>query len=93
MVLWFGGRESIFLFYHKNEFCGKSKVAREPGLACDPLKHRRRVYERGQSSRLETVELRRTAAGASGPPVVPGNWSSKQSRKALRTQYFLYLIL
>jgi len=47
----------------------------------------------GQSSRLETAELRRTAAGASGPPAVPGNWSSKQSRKALRTQYFLYLIL
>jgi hypothetical protein len=23
MVLWFGGRESIFLFSHTNEFCGR----------------------------------------------------------------------
>ncbi len=47
----------------------------------------------GQSSRLETVELRRTAAGAFGLPVVPGNRSSKQSRKALRNLVLLYLIL
>ena len=55
MVLWFGGRESIFLFSHTNEFCGKSKVAHEPGLACAPLKVRRRVYERGAKRRLETA--------------------------------------
>jgi hypothetical protein len=47
MVWRFGGRESIFLFSHTNEFCGKSKVAREPGLACGTLKGPRRVYERG----------------------------------------------
>jgi hypothetical protein len=33
MVLWFGGRESIFLFSHTNEFCGKEKVALKPSLA------------------------------------------------------------
>jgi hypothetical protein len=30
----FGGRESIFLISHTNEFCGKSKVARELTVAC-----------------------------------------------------------
>lgn len=41
-----GGRESIFLFPHTNEFCGKGKVAHEPGLASPPLKAGRWVYER-----------------------------------------------
>ena len=45
MVSRFGGRESIFLFSHTNEFCGTQKVAREPGLACDPQKVRRWVCE------------------------------------------------
>lgn len=40
------GRESIFLFPHTNEFCGKWKVAGEPGLACGLLEALRRVYER-----------------------------------------------
>jgi len=48
MVLWFGGRESIFLFSHTNEFCGKDFVALEPGLACAPLKVGRWVYEKGR---------------------------------------------
>jgi hypothetical protein len=48
MVLWFGGRESIFLFPHTNEFCGNQKVALEPGLACAPPKVRRWVYEKGR---------------------------------------------
>ena len=45
MVSPFGGRESIFLFSHTNEFCGTRKVAREPGLACGPQKVRRWVCE------------------------------------------------
>ena len=45
MVSPFGGRESIFLFSHTNEFCGTRKVAREPGLACDPQEVRRWVCE------------------------------------------------
>ena len=51
MVLWFGGRESIFLFSHTNEFCGNSKVAREPGLACGHLRTPRWVYERTHPAR------------------------------------------
>lgn len=42
------GRESIFLFSHTNEFCGKSKVALEAGVAWARLKRGRRVCERGQ---------------------------------------------
>jgi hypothetical protein len=42
------GRESIFLFSHTNEFCGKSKVAPEAGVAWIGLKVGRRVCERGQ---------------------------------------------
>ena len=42
----FGGRESIFLFSHTNEFCGKSKVAHEPVLAYRLLEIRRRTYEK-----------------------------------------------
>lgn len=42
------GRESIFLFSHTNEFCGKSKVALEAGVAWAGLKRGRRVCERGQ---------------------------------------------
>ena len=45
MVSPFGGRESIFLFSHTNEFCGTRKVAREPGLACGLQKVRRWVCE------------------------------------------------
>lgn len=41
MVLQSGGRESIFLFCHTIEFCGNSIVARESGLACVQLEHRR----------------------------------------------------
>ncbi len=55
MVWRFGGRESIFLFSHTNEFCGKSKVAREPALARDPQKDPRWVYEGGaKGARKET---------------------------------------
>lgn len=42
------GRESIFLFSHTNEFCGKSKVALEARVAWAGLKRGRRVCERGQ---------------------------------------------
>jgi hypothetical protein len=53
------GRESIFLFSHTNEFCGKSKVAPEPRVAWTGLKWGRRVCERGQPrkqvKRLERV--------------------------------------
>jgi hypothetical protein len=53
------GRESIFLFSHTNEFCGKSKVAPEPRVAWSGLKWGRRVCERGQPrkqvKRLERV--------------------------------------
>ena len=41
----FGGRESIFLISHTNEFCGKSKVAREPTVACTRVNVGRRIYE------------------------------------------------
>lgn len=47
----FGGRESIFLFSHTNEFCGKSKVAHEPELASPALKAARQVYERTTATR------------------------------------------
>ena len=45
MVARFGGRESIFLISHTNEFCGKSKVAREPVVACIGLGGGRTTYE------------------------------------------------
>ena len=51
MVLWLGGRESIFLFSHTNEFCGNSKVAREPGLACGNPETSRWVCERTRPAR------------------------------------------
>lgn len=47
MVLRFTVRESIFLFPHTNEFCGKSKVAREPTVACTRVNVGRCTYERG----------------------------------------------
>ncbi len=40
-----GGRESIFLFSHTNEFCGKSKVAHEPVLAWPWQGDPRRTYK------------------------------------------------
>ena len=39
------GRESIFLFSHTNEFCGKRKVAHERPVAWPGLRRGRRVYE------------------------------------------------
>jgi len=63
MVLRFGGRESIFLFSHTNEFCGKDFVALEPGLACAPLKVGRWVCE-GHCSRGQRRD--------GGPPIRPG---------------------
>jgi hypothetical protein len=69
--LGFGGRESIFLFSHTNEFCGKSKVAHEPVLACAPLKVRRRVYERGAEAEMRAPHPK-DPPGAGG--LQPGNW-------------------
>lgn len=46
MVWASGGRESIFLISHTNEFCGSRKVACEPVLACSGLKDSRRAYKR-----------------------------------------------
>ena len=47
MVWGLYGRESIFLFSHTNEFCGKHLLAHEPVLAWAPLKDPRWVCERG----------------------------------------------
>ena len=65
MVWGLYGRESIFLFSHTNEFCGKSKVTHEPVLAWDPLKDPRWVYERGAKEpegdgRVQPSPLRQT---------------------------------
>jgi hypothetical protein len=38
-------RESIFLFSHTNELCGKSKLGREQNVAGRGLLERRRVTE------------------------------------------------
>jgi len=51
----FGGRESIFLFCHTNEFCGKSKVAPEPRGAGSAHRWGRWTHEEGR-------RLRRAAA-------------------------------
>ena len=59
MVLWFGGRESIFLFSHTDEFCGNPKVAREPGLACGIPETPRWVYDRTRSAREGSRDHRR----------------------------------
>ena len=47
MVWGLYGRESIFLFSHTSEFCGKHLLAHEPVLAWGPQKDPRWVYERG----------------------------------------------
>ncbi len=52
------GRESIFLFSHTNEFCGKWKVAPEARVAWIGLKVGRRVCERGQP-RKQVKRLKR----------------------------------
>ncbi len=44
-----GGRESIFLFPRTNEFCGRRKVAREPGVAWPRRRRRRCACEAGGS--------------------------------------------
>ena len=41
-----GGRESIFKIRHTNEFCGKSKLARETARASGRLGEPRRTYKR-----------------------------------------------
>ena len=56
MVLWCGGRESIFLFSHTNEFCGSQKVALEHGLACGSPKVGRWVCERHCPSGQESMK-------------------------------------
>jgi len=91
--LWFGGRESIFLFSHTNEFCGKSKVAHEAVLAWAPLKVRRRVCERGASQEVKT-EWRTPPKGSLGSrrdttgQLVTSKWSLRTLRNPN-----LYLIL
>jgi hypothetical protein len=45
MVSRLSGRESIFLISHTNEFCGKSKVAREAVEACMRQEDGRTTYE------------------------------------------------
>jgi hypothetical protein len=59
MVSPLGGRESIFLFSHTNEFCGTRKVAREPGLASGPQEIRRWVCERGDMAGRGPAQNRR----------------------------------
>jgi len=70
MVWWFGGRESIFLFSHTNEFCGKDFVALEPRLACAPPKVGRWVCE-GHCPRGQRTD--------SGLPIRPGRSPRKTS--------------
>jgi hypothetical protein len=86
------GRESIFLFSHTNEFCGKSKVAPEAGVAWIGLKVGRRVCERGQqrkqlparcSSPQGKQQRAQRLCRSAGWPAHPGNRASKH----------LYLIL
>jgi hypothetical protein len=86
------GRESIFLFSHTNEFCGKSKVAPEAGVAWIGLKVGRRVCERGQqrkqlparcSSPQGRPQRAQRLCRSAGWPAHPGNRASKH----------LYLIL
>ena len=72
------GRESIFLFSHTNEFCGKSKVAHEPVLAWDPLKDPRWVYERGAKDpegdgRVQPSPLRQRTRSCMQPLRTPLN--------------------
>jgi hypothetical protein len=46
-----GGRESIFKIRHTNEFCGKSKLARETARASGRLGEPRRTYKRNSAGR------------------------------------------
>jgi hypothetical protein len=52
----FGGRESIFLFSHTNEFCGKSKVAPEPRVAGSGRRWGRWTHEEGGARGAGTTE-------------------------------------
>ena len=45
------GRESIFKIRHTNEFCGKSKLARETARASGRLGEPRRAYKRNSAGR------------------------------------------
>ena len=45
-AVWWCGRESIFKICHTNEFCGKSKLARETARASGRLGEPRRTYKR-----------------------------------------------
>ena len=45
------GRESIFKIRHTNEFCGKSKLARETARASGRLGEPRRTYKRNSAGR------------------------------------------
>jgi hypothetical protein len=56
------GRESIFLFSHTNEFCGKHKAAHERPLAGRGRRWARRVSEAGVAPALE--KLQSPAGGA-----------------------------
>ena len=46
-----GGRESIFKIRHTNEFCGKSKLARETARASGRLGEPRGTYKRNSAGR------------------------------------------
>ena len=78
MVLWFGGRESIFLLSHTNQFCGKSGVDRELPLACAPLKDPRWVYEKGRREIGGTLNV--TAKHPLTAPVEPITTSTLSCR-------------
>lgn len=62
------GRESIFLFSHTNEFCGKSKVAPEAGVAWFGLKVGRRVCERGQPRKRLPARCSKPSGQATASP-------------------------
>jgi hypothetical protein len=66
------GRESIFLFSHTNEFCGKKKLALEPPVAEPRPKQGRWVGERGQAEHLKGVPPKGAAAAYRVSPGLPG---------------------
>jgi hypothetical protein len=66
------GRESIFLFPHTNEFCGKKKLALEPPVAEPRPKQGRWVGERGQAEHLKGVPPKGAAAAYRVSPGLPG---------------------
>jgi hypothetical protein len=86
------GRESIFLFSHTNEFCGKSKVAPEAGVAWFGLKVGRRVCERGQQRKQLPARCSKPSGRvAASPAPVPVRRLARPPWK--QGSKHLYLIL